>query len=515
MIKMNKLKDKMTLHPIMTFIILIAATIVISGFLSLIGVEATYNRVNPQTGELISTLVSVESLFSLSGLKYIFTSTVSNFAAFTPLSMLLIILLGIGVMEKSGFLKTAFTLLTKVCKKNTITFCLVFVAVVSSIGGDLGYIVLIPLAALLFKYGRRNPILGIIAAFAGLTCGSGISIMLTAIDSALMTSTLNSAAVIDINYSLGVFSYLFIMIIATVLVSFVVTLITEKIVAEKIGKYDFKEEEEEFEVGKKEIRGLVFGIGAAILYLLFIIYQIIPNLPFSGKFLDNSSSANFYIDKLFSVDSFFSNGFIFIVLLLFVILGLFYGFGAKTIKNNKEFAEDLGHSLDEIGKIIVLIFFASVFINVFKKTEIGTVLTAVLATSINTLNFSGIPLIILLFIISAITTFFLPSPVAKWAILSGTAVPVLMSVNISPEFAQVVFRFGESMTMGITPVLAYFVIYLAYIDKYNDTEKPIALFQTIKYQMPYTFAVGGVLLLLLILWYLIGIPIGLGGIAII
>ena len=118
---MNKFKEKITLNPVMTFLILILITIVLSGFLNLIGFEATYNKIDITTGEYVATSESVESLLSLSGIKYIFTSTVSNFTAFTPLSMLIIILIGIGIMEKSGFIKTTFTTVTcktKISKKN-------------------------------------------------------------------------------------------------------------------------------------------------------------------------------------------------------------------------------------------------------------------------------------------------------------------------------------------------------------------------------------------------------------
>src|SRR5574344_3089735 len=184
--KFNKIK----LHPIMTFLILIVSTIIISGILSLFGLEATYKTVNTVTGNYDQTLVTVESLFNLSELKYIFSSTVSNFSAFTPLSMLIIILIGIGVMEKSGFLKTAITLLTKHSKKITITFVWVVVCILLSIIGDLAYVIMIPLSALLFTYGRRNPLLGIVATFAALTCGSGINLFLSSTDSTLLSSTL-------------------------------------------------------------------------------------------------------------------------------------------------------------------------------------------------------------------------------------------------------------------------------------------------------------------------------------
>ena len=147
---MNKFKEKFVLNPVMTFLVLILLTILLSGFLHLIGFQATYNKLNIETGEFVVTSESVESLLSLSGIKYIFSSTVSNFTSFSPLSMLIIVLIGIGIMEKSGFLKTSFTILTKFCKKNTITFWLVLISILMSLTGDIGYVIMIPLSALLF-----------------------------------------------------------------------------------------------------------------------------------------------------------------------------------------------------------------------------------------------------------------------------------------------------------------------------------------------------------------------------
>ena len=511
---MNKksLKERMTLNPIMTFVILMIVVIVASGILSLVGFESTYNVYNDSTGEYTQTLVSVFNLFSLSGLKYIFTSTVSNFVAFTPLSMLIIILIGIGIMEKSGFLKTAFTLVSKYCKKNTVTFVLVFLSIISSIMGDLGYIIFIPLSALLFLHGRRNPLAGIIASFAGLTCGSGISIFLTSVDSELLKLSLTSAAVLDSSYKLNTLCFLFIMLVAVVGLSFLITFITETIVAPRLPKYEFAELEEDVIIGRKELKGLIYALGAGLIYLIFFIYNIIPGLPFSGNFLDNTQT--YYIDKLFSYDSFFSNGFVFIVLILFIIWGLFYGLGAKTIKNNNDVCNYLGHSLDGTGRTLVLIFFASALINIFKKSEIGTVLISMFTNFIESTSFTGIPLILLLFLLVAVGTFLVPSSTAKYSIMAGVVVPTLMNAGITPEFGQVIFRFAESVTTGLTPLLAYFVIYLAFIQKYNQDEKPISLFKTIKYQLPYALGTAGFFAVLIIIWYIIGIPIGIGGAAV-
>ena len=507
---MNKFKDKMALNPVMTFLVLILITVLASSFLNLIGFEATYNKIDVTTGEMVATSETVESLFSLSGIKYIFTSTVSNFTAFTPLSNLIIILIGIGIMEKSGFLKTTFTILTKHCKKYTITFWLVLLSIMFSIVGDLGYAVMIPLSALLFTYGRRNPMLGIVAVYAGLTCGSGMNIFLTSVDSDLLKYTLANANNIDPNYTLTPWCFMFIMTIAVIVTAIVITFITEKISAYKVEKYEYKEEKKELKIGKREYRGLIFSLCAGAIYLLIFVYNIIPGLPLSGNFLDPNQS--FYIDKLFSYNSFFSNGFVFIVTMFFVILGLFYGIGAKTIKNNNDFCEDLTHSLDGTGRTMILILLGSILINVFKKSNIGTVITASLANLISGGNLNGIILIIALFFISAISTMFLTGPSAKWAIISTVAVPAFMNCSLSPELAQLIARFGECMTIGLTPLLAYFTIYIAYLEKYNQEDKPISLFTTLKYQTIYGLVVGVILLLLIIGWYLIGMPIGANGV---
>jgi len=505
-----KLKEKMTLHPIMTLLIMILITMVISGFLALLETQVAYSKLNANYLDYISTSVSVKSLFSLSGLKYIFTNTVSNFVAFTPLSSLIIVLIGIGVMEKSGFLKTAVTMMTKKASKNSVTFILVLISILISLIGDLSYIIMIPLSALLFYYGKRNPKIGIIASFAGLTCGSGISILLTSIDSALLSSTLLASHVVDPNYTIHKYFAILIMVVATVLIAWIITKITENIIAKRLTKYEFPETEleEEISIGRREMRGLIFSFGAAIIYMLVFIYNIIPGLPFSGNLLDYSQT--YYIDKLFSYNSFFSNGFVFIVTILFIILGLFYGIGAKTIKNNKEFCDTLGHSLDGTGKTLVLIFFASTFISIFKQTEIGTLLVAALTNLLNAVEFSAIPLIILLFIIAAITTLVVPSSISKWAIISGVAIPVFMNAGLTPEFAQAVFRAADSCVKGVTPLFTYFVIFIGFLQIYDKRKNDvISITDAISLMASYAIIYTILWLLIILAFYIIGIPLGI------
>lgn len=501
-------KEKQSMHPLMTYVLLIVGVIVISGFLSILDIQSTFYKVNSVNLNLLPQTEVVNSLFSLSGIKYIFTNTVANFANFTVLSNLIIILMGIGIMDKSGFLQTAITLTTKKLKKKTVTFIFVFICILSSIFGDLSYIVFIPLGALLFFYGKRNPALGIITAFASLSCGSALNIFFTSSDSSLLNYTLLSAHTINSNYSISNLSFIFIMTVAVVLISYIITTVTENILVRDMPKYEFTESElEEDIVTKLEERGMVFACGAAIIYLIIFLYNIIPGLPLSGALLDNSQV--YYIDKLFSVNSFFSNGFVFILTMLFIICGLFYGIGSKSIKNHKDFCDSLGHSLDGIGNILVMIFIASAFISIFKHSNIGNTLVGFFANIINTSSFIGLPLIILIFVLVAIASIFVPSSTLKWSMLSGSIVPKMMDAGMTPEFAQIIFRFAETITLNITPVLAYFIVYLTFLEKYNQGTQKVKLFDAIKYQLPYTCIIGVSLLLLIIVWYVIGLPLGI------
>ena len=507
---MRKIKRKVALHPIMAYLVLICITIVISGILGLFEISTNYNVINAVRGNIESSTAAVNSLFNLSGLKLIFSQTVSNFSSFAPLSMLIIILIGIGIMDKSGFLQSFFSLLTVKADKFKVTFIISLILILAGIAGDIMFIVLIPIVALFFKYNKRNPIAGIVMSFAALTFGHGINIFINSIDSSLLSYTKLAAESIDSTYNISIFMSLFIMIVLTLLLAFVIATITEKYVIPNIGKYEF-DQREEFYLDKKKKRGLIFSLFIGAIYILIFIYNIIPGLPLSGNLLDYSQ--DLYIDKLFGYNSFFNQGFVFVITIFFVLLGIFYGIGAKTIKNNHDVSNYLGHSLDGIGKTLVLIFFASTFISIFKVTGIGEVVTASLANLINASKFTGVPLILLTFACIMVATIFLPSPITSWSILSGVVVPVFMNAGMTPEFAQLVFRLATGATYGLTPIMAYFVIYLAFINMYSDDDNPPTLTKSVKYLLPYLGLVLVVFLGALILLYITGLPFGISTVA--
>jgi aminobenzoyl-glutamate transport protein len=410
-------------------------------------------------------------------------------------------------MDKSGFLDTVFFLLTKRMPKIAVTFIFSLICVISSITGDLSFIVFIPLAALLFKYGKRNPEVGIILAFASIGLGTGLNIFISSTDSSLITMTENAARLVTTGYQINTFCYLFIMIAATLIGCGLITYITEKIIAPKMGKYEEPDEviTDKEKLTKKEWRGLIYAFTGAAIYIIIFIYNIIPYAPLGGNLLDYSQSR--YIDMLFGNESFFNSGFVFVITFLFFLCGLLYAYGTKLINNHRDICNFLSHSLDEIGKVIILIFFASMFISLLKYTNIGSLITGTLTNILPSLNFSGIPLIIIVLLISAITTIFQPSFVSRWNIMSATVVPQMMTSGFTPEFSQLVFTAGSSITYALTPVMAYFVIYISYMEKYD--KDGVSVIKCIKYIIPYAIALLLMWIVLLSLWYLVGIPLGI------
>ena len=522
----RKLKlKKFYFHPVTIFLFLGFITIIASGILSAFQTQATYNTVNINTKELEPTLVAVENLLSFDGLKFIISNASRNFLSFGPLGMILISLLGITIAEATGFIETFTRRHISKLNYSILTFLIIFISTISSLINEVGYAIIIPLAALIYFINNRNPITGIITAFCGVSFGYGVSIFIGSMEVSLMNYTKEAAILIDESTHIALTSNLIFIIVSTIILSIVGTIIIEKIISPKIGKYkkeeisakterykviDLEEEEQqEIEKEKLEKRGLKHALIVFIIVIIIFIYSLIPNLPYSGMLLDMNEKI--YLNQLFGENSYFQDGFTFLVSLLFILTSLAYGIGSKSIKNDKDLIEKSSKSFQNLGSLFILIFTAAQFISIFRKSNIGVVITIWLSNLLEHLSWSGIPLIIISLLLIAISNFLLTSPANKWMIFSPVVVPMFMQSNISPQFAQIVMRAGDSMTKGFTPLLASFVIYIGYLNIYNlRKEKPYTIRESLKIISPYFLIISATWILLIVGWYLIGLPIGPG-----
>lgn len=522
----RKLKlKKFYFHPITMFIVLSLIIVLCSAILSKFEMQATYNVINTNTNELESKIVAVENLLSFDGMKFIISNAATNFISFAPLGMLLISLIGLGIAEATGFIDAFSKKYLRKLNHTQLTLIIIFIATISSLINEIGYAILIPLVAMMYASIGRNPLTGIVTAFCGVAFGYGVSIFVGSIEVSLMGTTSAAAALIDANNHISLTSNLIFIIVASIVLTIVGTIIIEKIISPRLGKYKEKEdmskteelriidlEEEQqhkIERERKEKKGLRYALITFLVVVVIFIYMVIPGLPNSGLLLDMKETT--YLNQVFGPNSYFQDGFTYMMSLLFLFMGIAYGIGAKSVKNDRDMLEKAGNYFSKIGNIIILIFVVSQFVAIFKKTNIATIITAWLANLIEYLDFSGIPLIILVLVLIAISNLFLTTPSAKWTIFAPVVVPMFMQSNISAQFAQVVMRAADSMTNGITPLLGCFVIYVGYLNIYNfNKNKPMTITRSIKLVTPYCAIICATWLLLVVGWYIIGLPIGPG-----
>ena len=521
--KIKKRIRRKTINPVTSYMLLTFLVIILSGIFSLFNFQTTYNVIDMGKLEYVQVTAVVENLFSFDGLKYIVGNATKTFISFAPLSMFLIASIGLAVAEASGFIDISFRRIFSKLNNKVLTFLVVLIATISSLINEVGFVILIPLAAYIYKAKKRNPMIGVCAAFAGCAFGYGTSIFVGSLETQLIPYTTTASRMIDPNYHISLLSNLYIMIVSTIVLSIVGAVVVEKIIAPKLGKYRVKKQLntlEEFEIiGEEEIeqtalsldynekRGFKIASIVSIIFILFFIYSVIPGLPGSGLLLDYNEET--YLKQIFGENSYFQDGFTYMISLIFLVAGIVYGYTAKKFKNNTDLINKCSEPLAKIGTMLLLIFVASQFIGIFKKSNIGTVIAGVCANILSSFSFTGIIYLLIAILIMLISDFFLTGVQPKWIIFSPVIVPALMKANITPQFTQFVMRAVDSMTNGITPLYAYFVIFIGYLNIHNlNEDKPVTISAAIKIMLPYFAIISLTWLLLLIGWYIIGLPIG-------
>ena len=504
-------KKKIRLHPALLFLLLTLGIMIFSSIGSILNLEASYYVVNEATGDLTSQVVNINNLFNRTGLQYLISNMLNNFLNFAPLGNLIIGLLGVGVAYKSGLLNSLFKMIGERVPRKFLTFIVVLLGIIFSMFYEVGYVILIPLAAILFMNLGRHPSAGICAAFSGITFGYGANIIVNRFDSMLTLYSEKASKILDSSYNVNLYGNIIFTAISMILVAYVGMLVTEKFIIPKLGKYYFDEEEPSQEdiVSKKERKGVILSLGATLIAVILLVYCIIKGLPFSGLLLDLNQ--NKYVDMLFGSGSYFYKGSVTIFSFLLIFSSLIYGIRVGTIKDNRDLVDGMSYYLKDVASLLVLISFAAQFCMIFKETNIGLFIVASLSELLNEFQLTGLLLIVVTFIIVAICTFFIPMASTKWAILSPIVVPMFMQSSMTPEFAEAVFRAADSSIKGLTPIFSYFVILIGFLHIYNKRKNDvITITDAMSLMIPYTIAFTILWLIIILAFYIIGIPIGIG-----
>lgn len=476
-------------EPTTLFALLALSVIVISGITSLFDIEV----VHPGTGEMIRPV----NLFSVEGLHRILEEMVTNFTSFAPLGTVLVSLLGIGVMEGSGLIGTALRLLVLSAPKKLLTFVIVLAGILSNTASEVGYVLLVPLSAIIFLSVGRHPLAGMAAAFAAVSAGYSANLLLGTIDPLLAGLSEEAARIIDPTYTVNPAANYYFMFVSTFFLAGIGTWITEKLVIPRLGKYEGSEKAEELKkLTPEEKKGLKYALVASLIFLGILLLGTVP----ADGFLRDPETGDL-------LRSPFMSGIVAFIFLGGAFTGIAYGVGAGTFKSDKDAVKGMAKSMETLGTYIVLVFFAAQFVAFFNWTNLGLIFAIEGAEVLKNLGLGSIPLALAFILVSAIVNLFMGSASAKWAIMAPVFIPMFMLLGFSPEFTQVAYRVGDSVTNIIAPMMSYFALIVAFFQKYDDKAGIGTIIATM---LPYSFVFLITWSILLIIWVALGIPIGPG-----
>ncbi len=522
-------------HPAILFLALCVGVIVLSQLLAWAGVSATYEVVKPDAqavevvgvggssmpGEVlpseqpdaadydvVTETVEIQSLLDADGIRFLFTSFVSNFMGFTAMGIILIVMIGVGVAERAGLISSLIRKLVAVSSPGTLTYIIVFLGIISSIASDAGYLVLIPLGAAAFASVGRHPLAGMAAAFAGVAGGFGVNFLITPTDAVLTEITNESIALVDPSRSIGITANLWYGLGSTILLTVLLAIVTTRVVEKRLGAYDpsvapdadasdIQRADDAPEVGEEaERRGLRLAgwwfLGALTVILLLTLPPGAPlRDPETGSIIGTSP----FMDSL-----------IVIITVLFLAAGMGYGRGAGTIRTGTQVIDAVTKSWAGLSGLLLLFLLIAQFIAYFNYSNMPQVAAVKLGNLIENIDIPVILLLLIAMVITWVVGIIIPQAIAKWALLAPIFIPLFLRLGVEPEAILAMYRTSDSPLNIVTPIMAYFpliVVFAARYDKRSGIGTVIAL------MMPYFFALIGVWTAFFLLWYAVGLPWGI------
>jgi aminobenzoyl-glutamate transport protein len=490
-------------HPVTLFAMFAVAVVLGSGIAAYFDVSAIDPRPEGTAGRAADGVIRVVNLVSVDGLQRIVSNLVTNFTSFPPLGVVLVAILGVSIAEHSGLISAAMRGLVMGASKRMVTVTIVFAGVLSNTASELGYVVLIPMAAVIFHSLGRHPLAGLAAAFAGVSGGYSANLLIGTVDPLLAGFTTSAANLIDPNYTVNPEANYYFMFISTFLIAGLGALVTEKIVEPKLGKYN--PSEASIDLGKQQLEKLTSAekkglIGAGVAFVAIGILLALSVVPEWGALRHPQTGL--------IEGSPFMKGIVVFIFISFAIPGFVYGRIVGTMKTDRDVIDAMAKSISSMGLYIVLVFFAAQFVAFFGWSNLGSILAVSGATLLQDIGLTGPGLFFFFIGMCALVNLSLGSASAQWAIFAPIFVPMLMIVGYSPEVIQAAYRIGDSVTNLITPMMSYFGLILAVAARYK---KDLGIGTLIATMLPYTmvFFVGWTLLFYI--WvFVLGLPVGPG-----
>ncbi|GAA1304774.1 AbgT family transporter [Pseudonocardia xinjiangensis] len=478
-------------HPFWLFWILSGILAVASAVLAGMGVSV----VSPSDGKT----VTVQNLLSGDGLAMAVSTMVSNFATFPPMATIVVVIMGVAVAERSGFLAALMRMSVSRVSASWVVFAVAFAGTVAHVASAAAYIILVPLGGLAFRAVGRSPILGVVVAYTAIASGYDASPVPTPNDAIFAGITTAAARIVDPDAYVSPLSNWFFNIASSLVLAVVITLVT-KFVLSKRPDLDADPDADLEDIGSLHLsdaeRSGVRQALAALLGALVVLTLVM--LPVSSPLRGDGGSI---------VDSPLLDGIAAVVALLFGLVGIVYGRRAGTVTKAGDVPNLMLQGIKQMAPVLVLFFAIAQFLAYFDWSHIGDVVAVEAAEALKASGAHIVVVFLLVLVLLTLVNILVTSGSAMWAVAAPVIVPMLMLVAVPPETTQALFRIADSGSTAITPMSPYFVMALGFLQRYR---RSAGIGTLASYTLPLAIAMTVVWTLLFLAWWWIGIPLGPG-----
>jgi aminobenzoyl-glutamate transport protein len=490
----NKLPD-----PAVLFLLLMLVVWVVSALLA----NVSFTELDPRSGDPIQ----IRNLLAGTSFTQFMADMVRTFVNFAPLGVVLVAMLGLGVAEHTGFINAALRAILSVTPKMLLTPMLIAVGIFSHVAVDAGYVLVIPLGAVIFYAAGRHPLAGIAAAFAGVSGGFSATFIPSSLDPLLSGLTQEAARLIDPTVIVNPLNNYVFTTASTGLIILVGWFLTDRVIEPRLRNTRVDGDTADMPTMEAltapERRGLLLStLSMLVLALLLVVTAYPLGSPWRAP-PDAASGAG----ELLVATAPLMQSIVPLIFILFVVPGVVYGYASGSVKSHRDIIAGMSKAMSGMGYYIVMAFFAAQFIYAFGQSNLGALLAIKGANGLQTLGMpTGVTLIGIV-LLSGFVNLMVGSASAKWALIGAIMVPMLMQLGISPDLTQAAYRVGDSSTNIITPLLPYFPLIVVFCQKYV---KASGIGTLLALMLPFSIT-------LLVLWtgfllafWALGIPLGVG-----
>ena len=484
-------------HPVVIFLILCGIVIVLSHVLYLLGTSVIVEVIDPETDVLKQEMTAVQSLLTAEGLRFIYTSPITNFLNFNAIGIILVAMVGVGVADEAGMIAALIRKVVAVSPVWALAYILAGLGILSSIASDAGYVVLIPLGAIAYLASGRHPIAGLTLTFAAVAAAFGVNFIIAPLDGVLTEITNDAIHLSDPSITLNVTANLYFSLASSVLLMVLIAVMSKWFMEPRLTPYEGESlaEEADEEAASLEGKGLRWALYA---FLGFLAILLLLTLPAGAPLRDPATGALGGMSP-------FMNSIIITVMLLFLATGAAFGAATGKYKDIGDVIRAIEKTFAGLGGLVFLFLVIAQFIAYFNYTNIATIAAVNMADALETVNVGAIPLLLGFVVVIAIIDIILGGAIPKWAIFAPIFVPLFMRLGIPPEAVLAAYRVGDSPLNAITPLMAYFALILTYVQRYD---KHAGVGTMVAMMIPYTVVILTVWTVFLVVWVALGIPFG-------